>query len=148
MVLVCGVAGHAHKYLPRGQHGYMGRAVLAQDMIGVTAACLLIRRSIYHEVGSLDEGLAVAFNDVDFCLRVHSAGYRNHWTPYAELVHHESLTRGHEDTPEKQQRFRSEIDTMQARWAALLAYDPCYNPNLTVDSEDISLAWPPRRELP
>jgi hypothetical protein len=127
----------------------MGRAVLAQDLMGVTAACLLVRKSIYDEVGGLDESLAVAFNDVDFCLRVHAAGYRNHWTPYAELIHHESLTRGHEDTPEKQARFKKEIDKMQARWPALEKHDdPCYSPNLTATSEDFSLAWPPRRDLP
>ena len=149
IILVCGVAGHAHKYLPRGQHGYMGRAVLSQDMIGVTAACLLVKRSVYLEVGGLDEGLAVAFNDVDFCLRVHQAGYRNHFTPYAQLIHHESVTRGYEDTPEKQQRFRLEIEKMQARWPALLAHaDPYYNPNLTASAEDFSFAWPPRRILP
>lgn len=149
VILVCGVAGHAHKYLPRGQHGYMGRAVLAQDMVGVTAACLLVRKSIYQAVGGLDDSLAVAFNDIDFCLRVRAAGYRNHWTPYAELIHHESVTRGYEDTPEKQRRFRSEIETMQARWPALLTHDdPCYSPNLTAIAEDFSLAWPPRRELP
>jgi hypothetical protein len=116
VVLVCGVAGHAHKLLPKGQHGYMGRAVLAQDFVAVTAACLLVRKSIYDEVHGLDETLAVAFNDVDFCLRVHEAGYRNHWTPYAELVHHESVTRGYEDTPEKQKRFKGEIDLLQSRW--------------------------------
>ena len=149
VILVGGVAGHAHKYLPRGHRGYMGRAVLAQDMAGVTAACLLVRKKIYLEVGGLDEGLAVAFNDVDFCLRVRAAGYRNHWTPYAELIHHESLTRGHEDTPEKRQRFRSEIKIMQTRWPDLLVHDdPCYSPNLTSAAEDLSLAWPPRRELP
>lgn len=144
VILVCGVAGHAHKYLPRGEHGYMGRAVLAQDFVAVTAACLLVRRSIYEEVGGLDESLAVAFNDVDFCLRVHGAGYRNHWTPYAELIHHESVSRGYENTPEKQMRFQREIDTLQSRWAALLKKDPSYNPNLTYDAEDFALAWPPR----
>ncbi|MCL4768976.1 MAG: glycosyltransferase [Burkholderiaceae bacterium] len=144
VVLVCGVAGHAHKLLPKGQHGYMGRAVLAQDFVAVTAACLLVRKSIYDEVHGLDETLAVAFNDVDFCLRVHEAGYRNHWTPYAELVHHESVTRGYEDTPEKQKRFKGEIDLLQSRWGHLLKNDPCYNPNLTADAEDFSLAWPPR----
>ena len=149
IILVCGVAGHAHKYLPRGHHGYMGRAVLSQDMIGVTAACLLVKRSLYLEVGGLDEGLAVAFNDVDFCLRVHKAGYRNHFTPYAELIHHESVTRGYEDTPEKQQRFRLEIEKMQARWPMLLDHDdPYYSPNLTASAEDFSLAWPPRRIYP
>lgn len=144
VILVCGVAGHAHKYLARGQHGYMGRAVLAQDFVGVTAACLLVRKAIYQEVGGLDESLAVAFNDVDFCLRVHHAGYRNHWTPYAELIHHESVTRGYEDTPAKQARFRKEIELMQRRWGDFLRNDPCYNPNLTYNAEDFSLAWPPR----
>ncbi len=144
VVLVCGVAGHAHKYLPRGQHGYLGRAVLAQDFVGVTAACLLIRRTVFDEVGGLDESLAVAFNDVDFCLRVRRAGYRNHWSPYASLVHHESLTRGVEDTPEKQMRFKTEIDKLQERWNHLLQDDPCYNPNLTITSEDFSLGFPPR----
>lgn len=147
VVLVCGVAGHSHKYLARGQHGYMGRAVLAQDFAGVTAACLLVRRTIYEEVGGLDESLAVAFNDVDFCLRVFAAGYRNHWTPYAQLVHHESVSRGLEDTPEKQRRFKGEVDALRARWAPLLDNDPHYNPNLTADAEDFSLAWPPRVPL-
>ena len=144
VILVCGVAGHAHKYLQKGEHGYMGRAVLAQDFVAVTGACLLVRRAIFDEVGGLDEKLEVAFNDVDFCLRVYEAGYRNHWTPYAELVHHESLTRGYEDTPEKQRRFKREIDILQARWSHLLGHDPFYSPNLTNDAEDFSFAWPPR----
>ena len=147
VVLVCGVAGHAHKFLRRGQHGYMGRAVLAQDFVAVTAACLLVRKSVFEEVDGFDPALAVAFNDVDFCLRVHAAGYRNHWTPYAELIHHESVSRGYEDTPEKQHRFKGEIDILQSRWAPLLRSDPCYNPNLTADAEDFSLAWPPRVRL-
>lgn len=148
VIMVCGVAGHAHKYLPKGRHGYMGRAVLTQDFLGVTAACLLIRRSVFEEVGGLDERLKIAFNDVDFCLRVHSAGYRNVWTPFAQMIHHESVTRGHEDTPEKQQRFAGEISILQTRWPELLACDPCYNPNLTNQSEDFSYAWPPRRKMP
>lgn len=147
VILVCGVAGHAHKLLRRGQHGYMGRAVLAQDFVAVTAACLLVRKRIFDEVDGLDPSLAVAFNDVDFCLRVHQAGYRNHWTPYAELIHHESVSRGYEDTPEKQRRFKGEINILQSRWGALLRNDPCYNPNLTADAEDFSLAWPPRVRL-
>ena len=148
VIMVCGVAGHAHKYLPKGHHGYMGRAVLTQDFLAVTAACLLIRRSVFEQVGGLDESLKVAFNDVDFCLRVHSAGFRNVWTPFAQMVHHESVTRGHEDTPEKQQRFAGEIGILQKRWPALLANDPCYSPNLTNQSEDFSFAWPPRRKMP
>jgi GT2 family glycosyltransferase len=148
VIMVCGVAGHAHKYLPRGHHGYMGRAVLAQDFLAVTAACLLVRREVFNEVGGLDESLKVAFNDVDFCLRVHAAGYRNVWTPFAQMIHHESVTRGHEDTPEKQQRFAGEIAILQTRWPDLLAHDPCYSPNLTNQAEDFSFAWPPRRKMP
>lgn len=146
VILVCGVAGHAHKYLPRGEYGYFGRAVLIQNYSAVTAACLLMRKEVFLEVGGLDENLAVAFNDVDFCLRIQQAGYRNLWTPYAELYHHESLTRGHENSPEKIARFNREVEYMQQRWGKLLLNDPAYNPNLTWEREDFSLAWPPRVE--
>jgi GT2 family glycosyltransferase len=137
---VQGVAGHAHKYLPRGRPGYFGRAVLQQACSAVTAACLLVRRDIYREVHGLDERLGVAFNDVDFCLRVREAGYRNVWTPYAELYHHESLSRGYEDSPEKRARFIREIDFMRHRWGEMLSNDPFYSPNLTLVSEDFSIA--------
>ena len=140
-----GVAGHAHKFLEHNQCGYFCRAVLHQAFSAVTAACLVIRKSIYQDVGGLDEKLEIAFNDVDFCLRVREAGYRNVWTPYAELVHHESATRGHETTPEKQQRFGREIGLMESRWGDILREDPAYSPNLSLHSEDFSLAWPPRR---
>jgi glycosyltransferase involved in cell wall biosynthesis len=140
-----GVAGHSHKYLPKGHFGYIARAQLIQSLSVVTAACLVVKKSIFQEVGGLDEiHLKVAFNDVDFCLRVREAGYRNIWTPYAELYHHESATRGFEDTPEKQLRFRDEVLYMQKRWGNLLINDPAYNPNLTLDREDFSYAWPPR----
>ena len=86
----------------------------------------------------------MAFNDVDFCLRVREAGYRNVWTPYAELYHHESATRGCEDTLEKQLRFRGEVLYMQKRWGEVLLNDPAYSPNLTLDYADFSMAWPPR----
>jgi len=139
------LAGHLHRYLPKGHLGYFGRAQLIQTISVVTAACMVIKKSIYQEVGGLDEiNLKVAFNDVDFCLRVREAGYRNIWTPYAELYHHESATRGYEDTPEKQMRFRDEVCYMQKRWADTLFSDPAYNPNLTLEREDFSLAWPPR----
>lgn len=147
VILVCGVAGHAHKYLPRGEYGYFGRAVLIQNYSAVTAACLVMRKEVFLEVGGLDENLAVAFNDVDFCLRIQQAGYRNLWTPYAELYHHESLTRGHENSPEKIARFNREVAYMQQRWGKLLLNDPAYNPNLTWEREDFSLAWPPRVEM-
>lgn len=140
-----GVAGHSHKHLPRHQYGYVGRASYIQSFSAVTAACLVIRKAIYEEVGGLNEtDLQVAFNDVDFCLRVGESGYRNVWTPYAELYHHESATRGYDDTPEKQARFGKEKQYMKQRWGGRLLYDPAYSPNLTFDYEDFSLAWPPR----
>ncbi|MDD4913603.1 MAG: glycosyltransferase family 2 protein [Methylococcales bacterium] len=140
-----GVAGHSHKNLPRDQHGYCGRARLTQALSAVTAACLLIRKSVYEEVGGLNEtDLQVAFNDVDFCLRVREAGYRNLWTPFAELYHHESATRGYEDTPEKLARFQTEIRYMQGRWGDGLKYDPAYSPNLSLEDEQFGFACPPR----
>lgn len=145
---VGGVAGHSHKHLPRYQPGYSSRASLIQGMSAVTAACLVIRKAIYEEVGGLNEiDLMVSLNDIDFCLRVREAGYRNVWTPYAELYHHESKTRGYEDTPEKQARFAKERAYMKERWCDQLLNDPAYSPNLTLDLEDFSLAWPPR-EVP
>jgi len=139
------VAGHSHKHLSKGNPGYSGRAILQQSLSAVTAACLVVRRSTYIEVGGFEEeNLKIAFGDVDFCLRVREAGYRNVWTPYAELYHHESATRGYEDTPEKQARFAGEIRYMQDRWGSLLLNDPAYSPNLTLDREDFSYAWPPR----
>ena len=127
---VRGVAAHPYLRRPRDYRGYWNRAMLRQSMSAVTAACLAVRRSVFEEVGGLDEALAVAFNDVDFCLRVGDSGYRNVWTPYAELYHHESATRGYEDNPEKQARFANEVALMRSRWGALLDDDPAYNPNL------------------
>jgi glycosyltransferase involved in cell wall biosynthesis len=142
-----GVVAHSHRKLPKDNPGYCGRASLIQSFSAVTAACLLIRKSTYNSVGGLNEtDLQVAYNDVDFCLRVREAGYRNIWTPYAELYHHESATRGTEDTPEKQARFEKEKIYMQTRWGELLQNDPAYSPNLTFSDEDFSLAWPPRTE--
>lgn len=141
-----GCAVHAHKALPRGLNGYAGRAALIQSFSAVTAACLVVRKSLYEQVGGLDEAnLAVAFNDVDFCLRLREAGYRNVWTPYAELLHHESATRGEDVAPEKRERFERELAFMRSRWGALIAHDPAYSPNLTLLLEDFSLSWPPRR---
>jgi len=147
IVGVGGVAGHSHKYLPKGDHGYFCRAELVQEFSAVTAACLVIRKSTFLAVEGLDEeNLRVAFNDVDFCLRVGEAGYVNVWTPYSELYHHESATRGHEDTPEKQARFSKEVNHMKARWPNIQS-DYCYSPNLTLNHEDFSLAWPPRVKI-
>lgn len=140
-----GVAGHVHVGMPRGYGGPGGRARLVQSMSAVTGACLVVRRSVYEEVGGLDESLAVAFNDVDFCLRVRLAGYRNVWTPFAELYHHESASRGYEDTEEKKQRFQGEARRMLERWGEVLIADPAYNPNLSLESQQFELAVPPRR---
>jgi glycosyltransferase involved in cell wall biosynthesis len=143
-----GVAGHAFRDFPRGTEGKFNRARLVQNYSAVTAACLLIRKSIYEQVGGLDEKeLAVAFNDIDFCLKVRAAGYRNLWTPFAEFYHHESASRGTDDTPEKEDRFRREVETMLMRWGPALTRDPAYNPNLTLELNDFSLASPPRPAL-
>ncbi|MFI3173451.1 MAG: glycosyl transferase family 2, partial [Eubacteriales bacterium] len=96
-------------------------------------------RSVFEELKGLDEGFAVAFNDVDFCMRIREAGHLICWTPFAELYHHESIMRGYEDTAEKQKRFKGEIDKFRGRWgSALEKGDPYYNVNLTLDSEDFS----------
>ena len=135
-----GVAGHLHKYFPATSDGYMGRLNYVQDVYGDTAACLLIRRAVYNEVHGLDESYAVAFNDVDFCVRVREAGYTNVFTPFAQLYHYESKSRGMEDNPEKQKRFQGEVLRFQARWGDLLAKgDPCTNPNFDIQREDFSL---------
>lgn len=139
-----GVAGHAHGHLRRGSNGYLGRAGVVQNLTAVTGACLALRRALYAEVGGMDESLAVAFNDVDLCLRLHARGYRNVWTPHAELYHHESASRGPEDTPQKRERFLGEAAAMQRRWGALLLNDPSYNPNLSLESLHFELAFPPR----
>jgi hypothetical protein len=106
----------------------------------VTAACLVVRKALYVQVGGLEEnGLSIAFNDVDFCLKLREAGYRNLWTPYAELYHHESKSRGTEDAPDKVERFNSECEFIKAKWGEVLRRDPCYNQNLTLEREDFSL---------
>lgn len=140
-----GVAGHAFKCAPRGAEGQRNRLRLVQNYSAVTAACLVVRTEVFQAVGGFNEpDLAVAFNDIDFCLRVRAAGYRNLWTPFAEFYHHESASRGAEDTPEKIARFQREVAYMRREWGPLLDRDPAYNPNLTIEVEDFSLAFPPR----
>jgi GT2 family glycosyltransferase len=135
-----------HHMMKRGHYGYFGRAVATQNLSAVTAACLVVRKSVYDEVGGLEEELAVAFNDVDFCMKLLKAGYRNIWTPYAELYHHESATRGSDHDPVKYERFVSEIRRMEARWEGWFERDPAYNPNLSLNCEVLpfTLASPPR----
>ncbi len=146
MVLVGGVARHIHKHLPKGEPGFNGRAVLTQNFSAVTGACLVVRKALFEQVGGLnDQELAVGFNDVDFCLKLVEAGYRNVWTPHAELIHHESATRGQDHSPEKQRRAEKELRYMRKRWGDKLYNDPAYNPNLTDGRDDMSFAWPPRK---
>jgi len=140
-----GLAGHAHHCLGRYESGYFGRASLTHAVSAVTAACLLVRKSIYLEVGGLNEqDLQVAYNDVDFCLRLACAGYRNVWTPFAEMIHHESATRGKEDSKQKKARFSNEVDFMHRKWSTTLSKDPFYNPNLQLTVPSYKLAFPPR----
>jgi GT2 family glycosyltransferase len=144
-----GVAGHAYKGRPRGYPGQASRALLAQNVSAVTAACLLVRRKVFEEVGGMDEqDLPIAFNDIDLCLRIREKGYRNVFTPFAELYHYESSSRGYEDTPEKMNRFEKEGDVMKQRWGEALLSDPAYNPNLALDRETFTLAFPPRVTKP
>ena len=143
------VAGHAHKHFHVSDNGYFCRASLIQNFSAVTAACLVIQKGIYDEVGGFDEeNLTIAFNDVDFCLRVRRAGYRNLWTPYALLYHHESKSRGLENTAEKVNRCRKEVEYMKNSWGETLLKDPAYNPNLTLEAEDFSLRESPRAIRP
>ncbi|MDP5254327.1 MULTISPECIES: glycosyltransferase family 2 protein [unclassified Vibrio] len=135
-----GVAGHSHKHFKRSAHGYFSRLQIVQNYSAVTAACLVIRKSVFDQVQGLnEEHLSVAFNDVDFCLKVKQAGYRNVWTPYAELYHHESISRGAEDNPEKVARFNTEMEYMMRTWATHQQPDPFYSPNLSLTSEDFSI---------
>lgn len=135
-----GVAGHAHKHFNRKSPGYCGRLQVTHNVSAVTGACMLLRRSVFEEVGGLNEkSLAVTYNDVDLCLKVRQAGYRNVWTPYAELYHHESMSRGTADTSAKRGRAKAEAAYMRRTWGRLLDHDPAYNPNLTLVHEDFSL---------
>jgi GT2 family glycosyltransferase len=144
-----GVAGHSHKYLTRGAEGYFARLMLVQNLSAVTGACLLVRKDVYLAAGGFDEeNLAVAFNDVDFCLRVRQLGYVNVWTPFAELYHHESVSRGSDAVAGAVERFQKEIFYMLGRWKDQLRNDPYYSVNLTLDREDFSVAVAARRGAP
>lgn len=135
-----GVAGHSHKYSAGYDQGYFSRLLLTQNYSAVTGACLVIRKEVFECVDGFNEqNLAVAFNDIDLCLKVREAGFRTLWTPYAELYHHESVSRGGEDTPEKLTRFNSEVHYMQETWSDQLLCDPCYNRNLTLERENFGI---------
>lgn len=134
-----GIAGHAFSCQSRKDPGYFARAIVQQDLSAVTAACFMVSRAIYEEVGGMEEQLQVAFNDVDFCLKVRDKGYLVVYNPNVELYHYESKSRGLEDTPRKHARFEREVNFMKARWEKVLEKgDPYYNPNLTLVRGDFS----------
>jgi GT2 family glycosyltransferase/SAM-dependent methyltransferase len=144
-----GVAGHAHRHFPGESVGYAARAQVIQNYAAVTGACMVLRRGVFEEVNGLDEvNLPIAYNDIDLCLKIRERGYRILWTPYAELYHLESATRGSDQTPENLPRFYQERDYMQRKWGHLFKSDPYYNPNLTLEAEDFSLARVSRAAKP
>ncbi|MGH8163058.1 MAG: glycosyltransferase family 2 protein, partial [Rhodanobacteraceae bacterium] len=140
-----GVAGHVFLRMPRGHHGYFDRAILQRQCAAVTAACLLTRRAVFAQLGGFDEkNLSVDFSDIDYCLRAAELGLAMVWTPYANLIHAESVSRGHHRAPEEQARFFREAAYMQTRHGATLGRDPFYNPNLSLQLPGYELAFPPR----
>ena len=142
-----GVANHIMKFTTGW--GYFSRAVLAQNLSAVTAACMLLKKDAFLQVGGFDEEkFAVAYNDVDLCLKIRAAGLLIVYTPYAELVHHESVSRGYEDSPEKKARFELEFDAMRAKWRGILDRDPYHNPNFSKDSLQLEYAFPPSHARP
>ncbi len=146
-----GVANHAHRFCARDDVGYFGRLVLTQEYSCVTAACLVMRKAVYEEVGGLDEtNLKVSFNDVDLCLRIRNKRYLVVWTPNAELYHMESASRGRDTHPEQAERARNEVRYLKTRWGESLLCDPYYNPNLSLDDVNVNftLAFPPRAQKP
>lgn len=140
IVGIGGVAGHGQKFSGKDDGGYFERLKLIQNVSAVTGACLFVDKKIYNAVGGLDEELAVAFNDVDFCLKVSKLGFENIWTPFVELYHYESYSRGQDISKSKQKRFQSEVEFMKAKWKKNLLTDQYYNPNLSHVLEDFSLS--------
>ena len=135
-----GVAAHVLCKLPRDAEGYMGRLRCVQEISAVTAACMMVKTSVFKAVGGFDEELKVAFNDIDFCMKLRKAGYLIVYNPYAELYHYESKSRGLEDTPEKVERFSGEVERLVTNWPEYFKKgDPYYNKNLTLDNSDFSL---------
>ncbi|MHB8264171.1 MAG: glycosyltransferase family 2 protein, partial [Acidimicrobiales bacterium] len=142
------VAGNAQIGVAEGDAGYWGKAVLTQDLSGVTAACMALRKEVWNEVGGFDEAFPHHYNDVDFCIRIVDAGFRIIWTPYARLYHEESASRGYADRSAKMLEWQASAAAMQVKWGSRLASDPFHNPNLSSEHDSQALAWPPRTEYP
>ena len=140
IVGIGGVAGHVFKNIPYNMHGYFSKDAMIQNLSAVTAACIMTPRSIYDDVGFMDEKFQVAFNDVDFCLKIRKLGKLIVYNPYVEFLHYESKSRGYEDTVEKQQRFKGEIDYFYEKWQGFLDEgDPYYNINLRLDNDQCAI---------
>ena len=139
VISIGGVAGHSHKHYPASSHGYFNQIQTINNYLAVTGACLMCRREVFDSVEGFEEDLSVAFNDVDFCLKIFEQGYNNIYLPHVVLYHYESKSRGYENTPEKLVRFNKEIEYMQKKWKKFIGHDPCYNPNLTRLREDFTL---------
>jgi GT2 family glycosyltransferase len=139
-----GLMGHGHKHRPGDDPGHLGRLRVAHRVAAVTGACLAIRTDLWHELGGLDEDLAVAYNDIDLCLRARGTGRAVILEPRAILHHHESVSRGYDDDPVRRARLQSEVDRMRERWGAQLDVDPAYSPNLTLTEPGFAPADPPR----
>ncbi|MBE9191777.1 glycosyltransferase family 2 protein [Gloeocapsopsis crepidinum LEGE 06123] len=134
-----GVAAHSHRYFPATTPGYVCQVKTINNYSAITGACLMCRREVFAEIGGFDETLAVAYNDIDLCLKMSNLGYRNIYLPHVVLYHYESKSRGYEDTPEKITRLHKEADYLLSKWQEIVDNDPCYNPNLTRDREDYSI---------
>jgi len=136
-------AGHSHYKMPQQNLGYMGRLCYAQNMSAVTGACLMVKKSLYEQVGGLEEAFEISLNDVDFCLKLREAGLLNVWTPFAQLYHYESISRGLDDQGEKAQRYNREAAMFREKWKEVLEQgDPYYNPNFSLDRSDFALRAP------
>ena len=145
---VGGFAGHAHRFALRDSFGYHGDLQCTRNVLAVTGACLMVRKEVYEKAGGFDERLMVDFNDIDFCLKVRSLGYRNIFTPWAKLLHFEALSRGNHDTPQKCCQLEEERLLFLDKWASTVLNDPYYNPNLSLLSGLFSFSNPPRQSEP
>jgi GT2 family glycosyltransferase len=144
-----GVASYYHPYAARTARGYRDALVMTREVAALTGACLAVRKEAFEAVGGLDEAnLAVTFNDVDLCLRLREQGWRIVWTPFAELTHHESASRGSDLEPRHRARYDAEAGYMRRRWGPALASDPFYNPNFSLENGAFRLARPPRADRP
>ncbi|MCI5858469.1 MAG: glycosyltransferase family 2 protein [Blautia sp.] len=140
VVGIANYAGHVQNFKTRRDNGYFGRLRAVQDISAVTAACMLVKRSVFEEIGGFDESFEVAFNDVDLCLRIRETGKLIVQDPNVELYHYESKSRGYENTPEKLARFKGEVIRFRKRWKAFLEKgDPYYSPNLTLMNGECTL---------